>query len=36
VTPSGLEYYIRVGSVYDPAPATTDTLYHAIAVAIPE
>jgi M6 family metalloprotease-like protein len=38
VTPSGLDYFIKAGShsTFDPAPARDGSVYHAIAVAIPE
>jgi M6 family metalloprotease-like protein len=39
VTPSGLDYYLRSGGkngTFDPAPAASSALNHAIAVGIPE
>ena len=38
VTPSGLDYYIRAGKngTWDPAPAASSALNHAVAVGLPE
>ncbi len=36
ITPDGVDYYLRVGRMYDPRFAQANALAHAIGVALPE
>jgi hypothetical protein len=36
VTPPGVDYYLKAGAAFDPAPARVGALAHGIAVALPQ